>query len=241
MQYDEDSFTCHDDSNNSLYYLEALAESSRDYQLIEKSFNNTGKTFLNMSKRSELIIEKVYRIRSRRPKKVINSSKILVFHGTPRKNVPGILTSGFKSSETGRFGPGVYHSNFVGKSLLYSSFSSFFPPFLGGNEDFFIFVNELPIKYLYEKSVEESPETYCRKYLCTDDEQPEVYERDSDGSFINVAIERNYDHPEFVASSNIVVPKYFVHAKEVETKLVKRLNNVVILLYDAVDFYDKSP
>ena len=229
------------DEDQSLYYLEALAESSRDYQLIKKSFNNTGKMFLKASKVSEIIIEKVYRVRSRRHRKAMNSSKILVFHGTPPKNVPGILTSGFKSSKRGRFGPGVYHSNFVAKSLLFTSFSSFFPPYRGGNEDFFVFVNELPAKYLSEKYVEESPDTYCRKYLCSDDQQSEGYERDSDGSFINVAIERINDHPEFVASSNIVVPKYLVHAKEVETKLVERLNTVVILLYDAFDFSNKYP
>ena len=223
MQNDKDDLKNVNDSKNSLYYLEVLAESSHDYQLIKMSLNNTGNMYSKTSNKVEVSVKNIYRIRSRNPRKVNNLSKILVFHGTPRKNVPGILTSGFKSTEFGRFGPGVYHSNFFTKSLRYSSY-------LGGKEDFFVFVNELPFKYLSENFVEESLETYCCKYLCSDDQQLEEYERDSDGSFINIAVDRIDDHPEFVASSNIVVPKYLVHAVEVKKMLVEELVNLVILI-----------
>ena len=37
----------------------------------------------------------------------VEGDKILVFHGTPWKNLPGILRNGFKSSAKGAFGPGV--------------------------------------------------------------------------------------------------------------------------------------
>ena len=221
MQNDEDYLKHANDSKNSLYYLEVLAESSHDYRLIEKSFNNTGNMYSKTSNEMEVSIKNIYRVRSRLPKMIKHSSNILVFHGTPRRNVPGILTSGFKSSDYGQFGPGVYHSNFVTKCLHYSSC-------LGSNKDFFIFVNELPFNYLSEKSVEGPPETYCCKYLCSDDKQLEEYERDSEGSFINIAVDRIDDLPEFVASSNIVVPKYLVQAAGVKKMLVERLNNLVI-------------
>ena len=227
MQNDKDDLKHVNDSKNSLYNLEVLAESSHDYQLIKMSLNNTGNMYSKTSNKTEVSVKNIYRIRSRNQRNVKNSSNILVFHGTPRKNVSSILTSGFKSTEFGRFGPGVYHSNFFTKSLRYSS-NSF--KLLGNKEEFFVFVNELPFKYLSKKIVEESLETYCCKYLCSDDQQLEEYERDSDGSFINIAVDRIDDHPEFVASSNIVVPKYLVHAVEVKKMLVIELVNLVILL-----------
>ena len=219
MKNDEDYLTYVNDSKNSLYYLEVLAESSHDYQLIKKSFNNTGSMYSKTSNKMEVIIKNTYRIRSKNQRNVDHLSKILVFHGTPRRNVPGILTSGFKSTEFGQFGPGVYHSNFFSKSLRYS-----------GQKDCFIFVNELPLKYLSEKSVEGPQDTYCCKYICSDDQQLEEYKRDSEGGFINIAVDRIDDLPEFVASSNIVVPKYLVHAVEVKKTLVEDLVKLVILI-----------
>ena len=56
------------------------------------------------------------------------------------------------------------------------------------------------------------PTHYCYKY------NPyrrlnEEYEKDSDGDLINVAMDGAHSFPEFVASSNLVTPKYLVHAK----------------------------
>ena len=64
------------------------------------------------------------------------------------------------------------------------------------------------------------PEYYCHKhtfYPC----QPEEYVQDSRGDFINVALDSKVvEQPEYVASSNIVVPKYLVHARLIKKGFV---------------------
>ena len=72
-----------------------------------------------------------------------------------------------------------------------------------------------PLLYLYSH--------YCHKY--NSNRVNEEYHQDSDGDLINVAVDdcNYYDFTEFVASSNIVTPKYLVHAKKIEKKFVKFL------------------
>ena len=74
------------------------------------------------------------------------------------------------------------------------------------------------------------PTHYCYKY------NPyrrlnEEYEKDSDGDLINVAMDGAHSFPEFVASSNIVTPKYLVHAKKTDKKFVKFYNFILPLFF----------
>ena len=154
---------------NSEYYIEILMEDSDDFELIKKSFQNT-----SGKRRSDLKIVGICRVHQRHPTKIsedIDSDKILVVHGTPRENVPGILHKGFRSSVRGRFGPGVYHSNYFSKCIHYA----YTPDSEDGSH--FFFVNEIPTKYITEKHEYDYkavlPEFYCHKYLSN----PNVTER----------------------------------------------------------------
>ena len=212
-------------SQNSKYQIQILSEESKDFKLIKKSFHNTSGDL-----RSDLKIKRICRVHQRQPNKTledIDSDKTLVVHGTPRRKVPGILQKGFISSVKGFFGPGVYHSNYFSKCMGYAS---------RGSEDgsYFFFVNEIPYKYITEKNEydcnEVLPEFYCHKYLSIPNLN-EQHEPDSDGSLINTTTDvqigamypnkNDYQYmPEYVASRNIVVPKYLVHATRKMEKLV---------------------
>ena len=64
------------------------------------------------------------------------------------------------------------------------------------------------------------PTDYCYKYNQYN-RLNEEYQRDSDGDLINVAMDGAHGFAEFVASSNLVTPKYLVHAKKTERRFVK--------------------
>ena len=224
---ENDDYLSFVNNQNSKYYLEILSEDeSDDYKLIEKSFNNT-----RGNRRSDMKIKRICRVFQRHPNKIsedIKSEKILLVHGTLREHIPGILLEGFKSSVSGRFGPGVYHSNYFSKCIPYAR------NFDVDDGTCYFFVNEIPTIYIKEKSKKDNermvlPNFYCHKYLSNPNVK-ERYVRDSNMSFINIAEHEKMDGlgiyntiPEYVASSNVVIPKYVVLASNVMKKLVKSL------------------
>ena len=97
------------------------------------------------------------------------------------------------------------------------------------------FVNQIPTKHITEKCItsidyfftpfphnNDLPALYCHKYDYYIS-LAEKYQKDSDGDLINIAVDDiNAVHfPEFVASSNIVTPKYLVRAKKIKNKFVR--------------------
>ena len=198
--------------------LEVLSEEHDDFQLIKTSFRSTSSCCQN-----NLKIKSIFKVhpkqQSRKPD-AVEGDNILLFHGTPWKNVPGILRDGFKPSVTGAFGPGVYHSNFFSMCETYANKNN------PNDDSYFYFINEIPYKYVTELSAYDYivgkalPKSYCHKYL-SDQNQQELYVRDSNGSCINIAQDDTQHYvPIYVASNNIVVPKYLVHAKRGMKKLV---------------------
>ena len=212
------------------YHLEILNKENKDFQLIKKSFYNTANACNSNVFSSYFKIKRICRVHqdypSRKPED-IESEKILVFHGTPRKNVTGILREGFIPSKACHFGPGVYHSNFFSLCRIYANKDS-------RDDSYFYFINEIPMKYVSEKHFikdmnysrfNKLPEFYCDKYV-SDEDQKEQYAYDSDGSLINVSEDQPYHVPQYVSSSNITIPKYLVHARYVEQQLVNALFNI---------------
>ena len=204
-------------NQDSVYYIEILSRQNNDFKLIKKSFHNTSRLT-----ESSIKIKRIWRVHRN---KIGNpedngQQKMLLVHGTHRTNVPGILHNGFiRPSIDGSFGPGVYHSEYFFKCMPYAR---------SYNNSYFFFINEIPIKHItvkHEYDVTAAlPEFYCHEYLFG----PRQLERDSSGSLINVT-EENVK-PEYVASTNIVTPKYLVHAQEVIKKLVKTLFNMPLIL-----------
>ena len=70
----------------------------------------------------------------------------------------------------------------------------------------------------YSQTLETSlPAQYCYKYSS---EVPETFQQDSSGDYINIAVDNALVLPEYVASSDLVTPKYLVQAKKMHAKLV---------------------
>ena len=103
----------------------------------------------------------------------------------------------------------------------------------------YFFANQIPTKHVTEQYYYNPLlylySHYCHKY--NSNRVNEEYLQDSDGDLINVAVDdcSYFDFTEFVASSNIVTPKYLVHAKKIEKKFVKvsvvTFLNVVVLIF----------
>ena len=95
----EDSYLRFVNDDNSLYNLEVLSKDNPDYKLVEKSIINTSSDFAKISY-SNIKIERICRIHKKVPVvKSDSTENILVFHGTPRKNIDGILNYGFRPSK----------------------------------------------------------------------------------------------------------------------------------------------
>ena len=103
------------------YQLELLEKSDRDFKLLKKSLNmnkNNSSLPLAKLKRPKLHLKgrnqnlKIYRViptdSTVTESSTSSSSKVLLLHGTKAPNVEGILKIGFKPSEKGRYGPGLY-------------------------------------------------------------------------------------------------------------------------------------
>ena len=107
------------------FSLKFLPEQNHDFKVIQKSFDNTKNWHtrrLYDSYQTSATIKNIYRVQRKDPKaEDVGGSSILVFHGTPSKNVGGILQKGFRESRGGRFGKGVYHSNFFAKCSNYAA------------------------------------------------------------------------------------------------------------------------
>ena len=89
---------------SSKYKLEVLSSGNADYKLVEKSIIDTSIEFAKTwysKENKELRIERICRIHQKFPElKEKSKENILVFHGTPRKNVNGVLKYGFKPSKS---------------------------------------------------------------------------------------------------------------------------------------------
>ena len=99
----EDSYLRFVNDDNSLYNLEVLSKDNADYELVEKSFMNTSSELQKYDPSGGFEVERICRVHQKLPELRENSTEnVLVFHGTIRENVDGILSYGFRPSE-GKF------------------------------------------------------------------------------------------------------------------------------------------
>ena len=103
-------------SKESAYSLEVLDERHFDYQVVKTAFFNTlGGNMHPYDPNKKLNVERICRVLqnspTRNPEDMYNGA-LLLFHGTKRNRVHGILREGFKSSAGGRYGPGAKYTTF---------------------------------------------------------------------------------------------------------------------------------
>ena len=98
------------------YKLEVLNNDDSDYKLLESSFESNresendflyGKIDCNSHENDNVL--NIYRVvPTNETSNNSGHSNMLLLHGTKAPNVEGILRTGFKPSETGTYGAGVY-------------------------------------------------------------------------------------------------------------------------------------
>ena len=104
------------------YFINKMFHDS-DYKLLKQSLdldsetNTFSGTALKKHRglKDKNTVYKMYRVRTAvdvvAQSETSNNSNILLLHGTRGQNIEGILKEGFKPSQDGRFGPGVYLTN----------------------------------------------------------------------------------------------------------------------------------
>ena len=144
-------------------------------------------------------------------KAVKHKNNLMLFHGTSQKNAEEILNNGFRNSESGIFGEGLYLTDC---SDVATSFSNFY------QQKSCVFLNEVlnsqkmqtekfgkynevepvdtPIDYPFTKYTHE-----CSSKLGID------YKRDENGRFYrNSPVSKWSQCDEFVADASLVIPRY---------------------------------
>ena len=108
-------------SDGFKYKLEFLNNDNSDYKVIQSSIKSIGKSLDNVSdrlsssnsdKKENTEVSRIFRVipnnKALIKSKTSSCSKVLLLHGTKAPNVEGILKTGFKPSQKGLYGPGVY-------------------------------------------------------------------------------------------------------------------------------------
>ena len=112
-------------SSGFKYKLQLLNVNSYDYKVLKDSLVGT-----DALEDNQLIFDKatndkikIYRVDSAEKLSTASStfkgSKVLLLHGTQAPNIKEILKIGFKPSQKGMLGPGVYHSDSISKASEY--------------------------------------------------------------------------------------------------------------------------
>ena len=118
---DNDEKIVYNYSDNSNYALEELQSGDHDLNLIKKCFSTKLINFDKFASCKEFTM-KVYRVLNRKSGDTSEnkSNNFLLFHGTSAKSAVGILEKGFKPSNKGLYGPGVYLTASSSSAMEYS-------------------------------------------------------------------------------------------------------------------------
>ena len=205
---------------NSMYTLKKMASTNDDYVLIKKYFEAT------ILGAPEAQISKIYRVTKRGigVRREQKSDNIMLFHGTSSRNGIGIVEQGFKPSVLGKYGPGVYLTEFSSCAESFArekNIDHIKQKTDKRNELEFIFVNEiLESEKLEEIVVEErvigktaSPrKNQFEKYIRSGTADPDATEeRDTKGRRIRISEMSEavlYDY--HVCHENLVIPRYLI-------------------------------
>ena len=159
---------------------------------------------------------KIYKVIEEHTKATVDekSNNLMLFHGTSQKGVAGILENGFKNSESGKFGKGLYMTESSETASVYSCSRS--------SKNFcFVFVSEVleshNLKTTLHPKILKSRDTPLKnafsKYIrvrspaITEDK----YKKDHKGRrYRNIEVSLKNKNDEFVADSKIVIPRYLI-------------------------------
>ena len=211
----------------SKYKFEKLSCDSDEHKIVKDFYD---KTTLTTTMPDQLPVNyDVYKIIESNKAKILKEKRnnLMLFHGTSSRRVKGILTEGFKNSENGFFGKGVYMTDCSPIAHEYS-IGKYMTDCVGAaalycgrfNENSYIFVNEVlkseSLKLIKHSRNERKfkrdskPEHQFEKHVYGGSQQltEKNFKEDSLGrKYRNIAVS---EEDEYVADESLVVPRYLI-------------------------------
>ena len=218
------------------YKLEELSSDLDEHKFIKDFYDTTREASLNNSAWLPIQIPysdfKVYKITENLPSSVLNEKgkNFMLFHGTKKEHVDSILKEGFKNSQKGWFGRGVYMTECSSVARSYTSNDPFYL-FTGGLRC--VFVNEVLQseklqtlkRNMFHCDIYTKPEHSFEKRVLKASEQPteDDYKEDALGRrYRNVKFSGPESlRDEFIADESIVVPRYLIEVKETSVNIME--------------------
>ena len=209
-------------TKTSKYKFHELSSDTEEYKFVKNFFDTTKNTF-DMANTASPVDFKMFKILENNPLSASEEKRnnLMLFHGTNKKGVEGILKEGFRNSEKGWFGQGVYMTDCSTTAECYC---------LDEDLKVYVFVNEVfdseklktkpQRKDLFnERKVidrDTKPEHPFQKHVYRDNQQPneEDYKEDSIGrKYRNVPHNWMSVLDEYLEDESITIPRYLVIVK----------------------------
>ena len=123
------------------YGLQILEPITDEFKIVENFYDIASANYFHISK--NLHNFKIYKINEQNTKEAVGEqiNNLMLFHGTSKSGVAGVLKEGFRNSEKGIFGKGVYLTESSYIAFIYSEVHIRFLDF--ESYDFYILVNEV--------------------------------------------------------------------------------------------------
>ena len=207
------------------YDYEKLDPASEEFNFLNETFMST---FLFKGNTGTEVAH-IYKVNERNIVKtaVKPVSNLMLYHGTSEKGATGILKEGFRNSEKGWFGKGVYMTDCSDTAIDYSKNLDV------NAHNFYIFVNEVlesetlqTFTFDYDVvcergDVNTQPKHYFEKYFCNWSRQPtkEDYIIDFEGRrYVNTPKRSLND--EYIAEASFTIPRYLIVLKMKQTRQI---------------------
>ena len=153
------------------------------------------------------------------------TNNMMLFHGSTVENSVGILENGFKNSDDGKWGKGLYLTACSDLAIMYSRSRTL--KLKNKTKTHCIFINEVlnskgmeiepQIQDLYERQKKmEDPFIYFFNISCDKLEQNEEnFKKDEKGRIYRFAPIRKYENfDEYKADANVVKPRYYLEFEQ---------------------------
>ena len=223
------NFILSNSKNDHKYKCEKLGCDSGEFKIVSDFFNKTTTNSINWGLSLKF---NVYKIMETNPSKELKEKRnnLMLFHGTNSKGVEGILTDGFKNSEKGFFGKGVYMTDCSYIARTYCNYKSMTD--CSGtaalhcnrfDENRYIFVNEVLesnslkiIKHSKDEMLFDrdfKPENPFEKHVYEGSQnltEKDYKEDDLGRKYRNVVVKNESEFDEYVADEIFVLPRYII-------------------------------
>ena len=195
-----------------------LNPKSTKFKFLMGNFDTT----LSWTNRHDFTNFQIFKLVETNPNKVVNEKRknLMLFHGTNEEGANGILKEGFKNSEKGWYGKGVYMTDCSDVAFDYTDNSTSRYCFIFLNEileseklQTFEFGSKDIEKNRYQKGwyIYTKPNHQFEKHICKSSTQPskEDYKKDNHGRLYRYTpIHRNSKLDQYVAEASLTIPRY---------------------------------